>query len=323
MARRLGFVEPMKATTTSAPPYDGNWLYEVKLDGYRVLAVKNGKAVQLWSRNKKRLDERFPEVAAAVAKLPVTHCILDGEVCALDGKGHSSFQLLQNSEEGVHPIVYYVFDVLFAGGKDLRRLPLMRRKTHLDAILLNAKDPLRPSIFFTEDPATVLRKMREVGAEGAIAKRRDSTYDGGSRSSAWVKIKWRRSQELVIVGYTLPEKSRQYFGSLALGYYEGKKLIFAGRVGTGYTAKTLKEIYGKLRKIEVAEPPVERIKPPSGRWRGPDWRPATTRWVQPRLVGQFEFAEWTSDGVLRQGSFVGLRDDKDPRKVVREPPLGK
>ncbi len=321
MVRRLGFIEPMKASTTAAAPYDGDWLYEVKFDGYRVLAVKNGKAVQLWSRNKKRLDERFPEVAAAVAKLPATRCIVDGEVCALDEKGCSSFQLLQNSDEGAHPIVYYVFDALFEGAMDLRALPLMQRKTRLDAILLNSKDPIRPSVFFTEDPAAVLKKMREVGAEGAIAKRRDSTYDAGSRSPSWIKIKWRRSQELVIVGYTLPEKSRQYFGSLAVGYYEGRKLIFAGRVGTGYTAKTLKEIYGKLRKIEVAEPPVERIKPPSGRWRGPDWKPATTRWVEPKLVGQFEFAEWTADGVLRQGSFVGLREDKDPKKVIREPLL--
>ena len=126
--RRLKFVEPMKAMVAPAPPYDGRWLYEVKFDGFRVLAIKNGREVELWSRNKKRLDERFPDVARAVAKLPVKACILDGEVCALNEQGKSSFQLLQNSAETSHPVVYYVFDLLFEGGRDLRRLPLTERR---------------------------------------------------------------------------------------------------------------------------------------------------------------------------------------------------
>src|SRR5476651_2076225 len=133
-ASRLGFLEPMKAAIAAPPPYNGEWLYEVKFDGFRVLAVKNGKEIELWSRNKKRLDKRFPNVVKAVAKLSVKSCILDGEVCALNNQGKSSFQLLQNSAETNHPVVFYVFDVLFEGTKDLRQLPLTDRKTHLEAI---------------------------------------------------------------------------------------------------------------------------------------------------------------------------------------------
>lgn len=308
----------MKALTAAAPPYDGNWLYEVKFDGFRVLAIKNGKNVQLWSRNKKRLDERFPEVKEAVAKLPIESGMIDGEVCALDEKGRSSFQLLQNSAEALHPIVYYVFDILFVGSKDLRGFPLLERKTRLEAVLLKAADPIRPSAFFTEKPEMVLQKMRDVGAEGAIAKRKDSKYQTGRRSGEWVKIKFHKGQEFVIVGYTLPKNSRQYFGALLLGYYRGKRLIYGGRVGTGFNTKLLREIHRKLRPLEVYEPMVEEIQEPSGRWRQPGWKPSEIRWVKPELVGQVQFTEWTSEGLLRHPSFQGLREDKDPRKVVRE-----
>jgi bifunctional non-homologous end joining protein LigD len=217
--RRLKFVEPMKAKVASAPAYDGRWLYEVKFDGFRVLAIKNGKDVELWSRNQKRLDERFPEVVKTVAKLSVKSCILDGEVCALNAQGRSSFQLLQKSAETKHPVVYYVFDLLFECSEDLRPLPLIERKARLEAILLNVIDPIRSSSYFTENPQKVLDKMKTAGAEGAIAKLRKSAYETGRRSGAWVKIKFHRGQEFVIAGYTLPKKSRQYFGALILGYY--------------------------------------------------------------------------------------------------------
>ncbi len=310
----------MKALTAPAPPYNGEWLYEVKFDGYRILAVKNGRQVELWSRNKNLLNERFPAVVRALSKLPMKSGVLDGEVCALDGEGRSSFQILQNSGETNHPVVYYVFDVLFEGKKDLRQLPLLDRKTRLEAILLKAVDPIRPSAFFTEKPAEVLDKMRFVGAEGSIAKLKTSSYASGHRSSDWIKIKFHMGQEFVIAGYTLPQRSRQYFGSLVLGYYRGKKLIFAGRVGTGFTQKTLREIFTKLKKLEIPKPMVEEIQEPSGRWRAKGWRPAAARWVKPQLVAQIQFAEWTDDGILRQASFQGLREDKNPRNVVREEP---
>jgi len=221
-AGRLKFVEPMKARTAAAPPYNGEWLYEVKFDGFRVLAIKNGKQVELWSRNQKPLNERFPAVVKAIAGLSVKSCMLDGEVCALDEQGRSSFQLLQNQGETGHPVVYYAFDLLFEGTRDLRDLPLTERKSRLDSVLLKTVDPIRPSPFFTDDPRKVLDKMKSAGAEGAIAKLMTSLYETGRRSGAWVKIKFHKGQEFVVVGYTLPKKSRKYFGALSLAYYRKK-----------------------------------------------------------------------------------------------------
>ena len=315
---RLKFVEPMKAATTASPPYNGLWLYEVKFDGFRVLAIKNGKDVELWSRNQKPLHARFPEVVKAVARLKIKSCILDGEVCALDESGRSSFQLLQNQGETNHPVVYYAFDLLFEGNRDLRALPLSERKARLEEILTSATEPIRPSTYFTENPKKVLEKMEAVGAEGAIAKLTTSPYETGHRSGAWVKIKFHKGQEFVVVGYTLPKKSRKYFGALSLGYYKGKRLIFAGRVGTGFNEKSLKEIFHKLKPLEIPEPMVEEIQEPSGRWRPRGWKASDSRWVKPQLVAQVQFTEWTSDGILRHPSFQGLRDDKKAADVVRE-----
>ena len=317
-SRRLKFVEPMKAVVAPAPPYDGEWLYEVKFDGFRILAVKNGKEVELWSRNEKLLNERFPDVVRAVAKLRAKSCVLDGEVCALNAQGRSSFQLLQNSAGQPAPVVYYIFDLPFEGATDLRDLPLTERKTRLEAVLLNAIDPIRPSPFFTENPGDVLDKMESAGAEGAIAKRKDSLYETGHRSGAWVKIKFHKGQEFVVVGYTLPKKSRKYFGALLLGYYRGKRLVFAGRVGTGFNDKALRDIYRKLKAIASDVPLVEEVQEPSGRWRPKGWKASDTRWVKPELVAQVQFTEWTDDGILRHPSFQGLRDDKKAADVVRE-----
>jgi bifunctional non-homologous end joining protein LigD len=316
--RRLKFVEPMKAAVAARPPEDGRWLYEVKFDGFRVLALKNGKDVELWSRNKKPLNERFPEVVKAVAKLSIKSCVFDGEVCALNAEGRSSFQLLQNAGETNHPVVYYIFDLLFERDKDLRKLALLERKTQLEAVLLNAVDPIRPSPFFTEDPTQILDKMKSAGAEGSIAKLKDSAYETGRRSGAWVKIKFHKGQEFVIAGYTLPKRSRQYFGALILGYYRGKKLIFAGRVGTGFDDKSLREIFHQLKPLEVEKPMVEEVQEPSGRWRPKGWKASDSRWVRPKLVAQVQFTEWTEDGILRHPSFIGLRDDKKAADVVRE-----
>jgi bifunctional non-homologous end joining protein LigD len=160
--------------------------------------------------------------------------------------------------------------------------------------------------------------MREAGAEGAIAKRIDSVYETGQRSGAWIKIKFHREQEFVVVGYTLPKNSRKFFGSLLLGYFEGKRLIFAGHVGTGFSERMLKGIYGRLKKIEIDQPQAQQIQEQSDRWRAKGWKPSECRWVKPELVAQVKFTEWTTDGLLRHPSFLGLRDDKLPREVVRE-----
>ncbi len=190
----------------------------------------------------------------------MARAILDGEVCALDKKGRSSFQLLQNAADVPPRLVYYVFDILFEGKKDLRELPLLKRKERLEVILLNAVAPIRPSLYFTQNPARILQKMREAGAEGSIAKRIDSAYEVGQRSGAWIKIKFHKAQEFVVAGYTLPQKSRQHFGSLILGYYEGKRLIFAGHVGTGFNHRSLKEIFARLKKLQI-DSPMGRTNP--------------------------------------------------------------
>jgi bifunctional non-homologous end joining protein LigD len=319
MKPRLKFVEPMKASVAAPPPNDGQWLYEVKFDGFRVLAIKDEKKVELWSRNEKPLNKRFPEVAKAVSRLSVKRCVLDGEVCALNAEGKSSFQLLQNAGEACPQVVYYVFDILWEEGRDLRELPLLERKSKLEAILLKAVDPIRPSPFFSENPKEILDKMKAAGAEGAIAKLKESVYEAGRRSGTWVKIKFHRSQEFVVAGYTLPKKSRKYFGALLLGYYEGQKLIFAGRVGTGFNDKNLKQLYRKLKALESKVPLVANVQESSGRWRPKGWKASATRWVKPKLVAQVQFAEWTNDGILRHPSFQGLREDKKARDVIREP----
>ncbi|HEY8965489.1 MAG TPA: non-homologous end-joining DNA ligase [Candidatus Methylacidiphilales bacterium] len=314
----LAFVEPMKASTTDAPALsDPRWLYEVKFDGFRGLAIKNGKKVALLSRTRHSLAERFPDVVRAVAALPVRSCILDGEVCALDPQGRSSFQLLQNSGEVPAPIVYYVFDLLFENAKDLRPLPLMERKRRLDALLLHARDPIRPSVFFTDDAAGVLARMRAVGAEGAIAKEKDSPYRSGARSPDWVKIRFSLRQEFVIGGFTEPQGSRSGFGALLLGYYEGDALRYASKVGTGFDGKSLARLHGLLVKQErKTNPFADGAGPTRHRWsRGPL---AKVHWVKPELVAQIGFTEWTGDGSIRHPVFLGLREDKPARRVVRE-----
>ena len=202
--------------------------------------------------------------------------------------------------------------------RTLRTLPLTERKARLEKILTKATEPIRASTYFTENPKNVLEKMDSVGAEGSIAKLMTSSYETGHRSGAWVKIKFHKGQEFVVVGYTLPKNSRKYFGALSLGYYRDKRLIFAGRVGTGFNDKSLKEIFHKLKPLEISEPMVEEIQEPSGRWKPRGWKASDSRWVKPQLVAQIQFTEWTSDGILRHPSFQGLRDDKKAGDVVRE-----
>ncbi len=308
----------MKASSVAPPPDNGEWIYEVKFDGFRMLAVKNEGDVDLWSRNAKPLNKRFPEVVNAISRLPLKHGIFDGEVCALDAAGQSSFQLLQNQAETPTAVVYYLFDLLVEGKDDLRSLPLLERKASLEQVMKSASDPLHRSLFFDANPRAILAKMKAVGVEGSIAKLKSSRYESGQRSPNWVKIKFQKSQEFVVAGYTLPKKSRQYFGALILGYYQEKRLVYAGRVGTGFDEKTLRGIFGQLKKLEIEQPQVEEIQEPSGRWRAKRSKPSDVRWVKPKLVAQVDFTGWTDDGVLRHPSFQGLREDKRPREVIRE-----
>lgn len=320
VASHPSFIEPMKALAVEELP-EGDWLYEVKLDGYRALAFKDGKATRLVSRNNKSLI--YPQLTDALKLLPAEHGVLDGEIVALDEKGRPSFQLLQNyksSEAGV-PLIYYVFDLLFLNGQDLRNEPLSARRKLLVGILKKAPADIRFSQELRGSKDELLRVAQEFGLEGLVAKKPNSLYESGRRSGAWVKVKITKNQEFVIGGYTLPEGGRKHFGSLLVGYQSPEGLMYAGRVGTGYSDQVLADLHGKLEKLRVPSCPFVNLPHKTrGRW-GAGITPALMkrcRWVKPVLVAQIKFTEWTSDGQLRQPVFLGLRTDKDAKDVVRE-----
>ena len=317
------FVEPMKARLVEKPPTHGDWLYELKFDGIRAIAIKDGRRVSLISRNGNKLDKRFPEIAEAVKDLTVNECVLDGEVVALDEEGRSSFQLLQAIEmEGRKaPLRFYVFDLLQLNGKSLLELPVEQRKQVLAKVCESVADPIRYSGEISGDVKSVLAEVKRRGLEGLIGKQRDSKYEVGRRSGAWIKLKSVNEQEFVIGGYTPPGGSRKHFGAILVGYYDNGKLKFAGKVGSGFTEKSLSILYKKFRAEERDDCPF--IDLPSK--QGGAWVQGITpsimkkmHWVNPKFVAQIKFAEWTRDGKLRQPVFLGIRKDKDPKQVVRE-----
>ena len=316
------FIEPMKARLAAAPP-GGKWLYEIKLDGFRTLAFINGGSVRLLSRNDKDFNGRFPEILDAVKQLDERDAILDGEIVALDPKGRSSFQLLQAYDLGKEkpPVFYYVFDLLRFQGRDLKNLPLTQRKELLQKAIMGASDRIRDSATLNGDVGRLLKEAQRLGLEGLIGKRADSIYEPGRRSGAWIKLKLHREQEMVIGGFTDPEGSRSHFGSLIVGYYEKSALICAGKVGTGFDSTLLKSLAEKFASISTQSCPFKNLpEKKSGRYGAGITLAEMKRchWLKPKLVCQVKFAEWTRDGKLRQPVFLGLRDDKPAREVVRE-----
>ena len=317
------FVLVMKPKLVDEPPRGAGWIYELKFDGFRTLAVKNGDKVKLISRNENDLTNKFAEIAEAIAPLPCEECVIDGEVVAVDAKGRSSFQLLQALEmEGHHsPLYYYVFDLLQLDGKDLTGLPLTIRKEALRQLCGAADDPIRYSGELGGDAETLLREVRKHGLEGIIGKLADSRYEAGRRSGAWVKIKSLNEQEFVIGGYTPPAGARQHFGALLVGYYENTKLLFAGKVGTGFDNKMLASLHKKLQSEARADCPFADLPSKQGGQWVQGITPGMMRkisWVNPVLVCQVKFAEWTRDLKLRAPVFLGLREDKAPSEVRRE-----
>lgn len=324
-AGRPRFIAPMKPKLLEGPPEHGEWMYELKFDGIRVLAVKNGAKVSALSRNENELGGRFAEIVTAVKALPLHDCVIDGEVVALDAEGRSSFQLLQGNEVGGKKaaVYYYVFDLLQADGKTLTNLPLARRKEFLQRVCEGAGDPLRLSGEIEGDPSALLVEVKRRGLEGIIGKQRDSLYESGRRSGAWIKLKCVNEQEFVIGGYTPPAGSRKNFGALLVGYYEGKRLLFAGKVGTGFNTKLLAQLHRKFAEESREDCPFADLPSKQGGQWVQGITPAMMRrchWVNPTFVCQVKFAEWTRDAKLRQPVFLGLREDKDPRKVRRERP---
>jgi bifunctional non-homologous end joining protein LigD len=307
-------VEPQLATLMKAPPSGPAWVHEIKYDGYRMLCrIADGEA-RMMSRNAKDWTADFASLARSLARLPVESAWLDGEVVAVDARGRSSFQALQNALSGTSKtaLTYFAFDLLYLNGIDLRGVALAERKRLLEALLATAPATVKYSEHFAAPGTAFLQNVQALGLEGMISKRADLPYQPG-RGSAWQKVKCERRQELVIGGFTDPEGSREGFGALLLGVYDPDgKLSYAGKVGTGFNAKLLASLHSTLKGL-VQEAPAFHNPP-----RGAEARRA--HWVKPVLVAEVSFTEWTNDGTLRHPSFQGLRPDKPAKDVVRERP---
>jgi bifunctional non-homologous end joining protein LigD len=311
IATPLALRELQLATLVAEAPDGPGWLHEQKFDGYRILAELERGEVRLLSRRFKDWTHAFPKVAAAVARLPAGRAVLDGEVAAVLPDGRTSFQLLQNRGTDV---VYFAFDLLAEDGDDLTQLPLEDRKARLEQLIARAGRglPIRYSDHVIGGGREFFELACQRGLEGIVSKRRDRPYLPG-RGTAWVKTKCLQRQELVIGGFTDPEGSRRGIGALLVGHYVGSQLVYAGKVGTGYTHAMLLELRKRLTPIERATSPFSP-EPPRA------WTGASRHWVAPELVAEVAFSEWTNDGRLRHPSFQGLRFDKAPRDVVREAP---
>ena len=303
-ARQPAWIEPMLATLTKDYFSDRGWVFEPKLDGIRCLAYKRGSSVKLLSRNRLDLTPTYSTVSEALASQGPDF-VVDGEVAAVKGE-ITSFSLLQQVHRQKVPVVYFCFDLLHLDGYDLTALPLTARKELLEGSL-GLDGPLRYVSHVEEEGEAYYREACKRGWEGLIAKRAAGRYVRG-RSKDWLKFKCSFEQELVIGGFTDPEGARSHFGALLLGYYEGRDLRYAGKVGTGFTQRTLQDLHARMAPLERPEPPFAG-KPPVRKG---------AHWLRPKLVAQIGFSEWTTDGKLRHPRFLGLRADKKARDVVRE-----
>jgi bifunctional non-homologous end joining protein LigD len=313
--------------TKDAFTRDG-WIFELKLDGYRLLACKVGGEPLLLTRNGNDYTDVFPEVARAMRALPVDNCIVDGEVVVLDGEGKPSFSLLQRrgrlkTPGDIHrvaekvPATFYAFDLIAFEEMDLRDQPLLERKALL-RVAMPSCGPMRVLDHIEREGVAFLAAAEKMNLEGIVAKKADAPYRGG-RSSAWCKIKAEKSDDFVVVGYTAPKNQGGFFGALQLANYVGGDLVYAGRVGTGFSESFLKEMLVKLKEIGRKTPPclgpiIEDADFPSTQI--PETK--TTTWVEPRLVCEVRYREWTPDGLLRHAAFLRMRDDKAPKDCVRQ-----
>lgn len=312
-------LSPMLPSLADHPFSNPNWLFEPKLDGYRVLASVEGGEVRLNSRRGLDCSSEYPWLVEALRRQPFRDVIFDGEIVALDEQGRPSFQLLQNRWGEPRPtLLYYAFDVLYRDGYDLRGVPLEQRKELLRNSLIPT-ERVRVVETFAEDGVGLYEAVRQSGIEGIVAKRRDSRYDSGRRSDAWIKVKATHSDEFVIGGYTVGSGSRaNTFGSLIVGYHRdgASKLTYVGHAGSGFDERTLKAVYERLQPLRTEECPFEGEVPKFGMWRRPGKAEGPITWVKPDLVAQVKYAERTSDGILRAPVFLGIREDKAAGDVV-------
>ncbi|MBZ0148360.1 MAG: non-homologous end-joining DNA ligase [Pseudorhodoplanes sp.] len=299
-------VRPMLATLIDAPFDDVAWVFETKWDGFRVIARTGGGVALLFSRNGKRVTGDYPRIAAALGKIR-QRAVLDGELVALDKRGRSRFQLLQQARLTGAGLRYYAFDLLFLNGRDLRRWPLVERKSLLKRILPKG-GPIRFSRHIKKSGIRLFRAARRRGLEGVVAKREQGRYVSGRRTREWLKIKTGLRQEAVIVGFTRPRRTRKHFGALVLALRSRNAWQYAGHTGTGFDAATLKALHRRLQALTTQRGPLrEKIA-----------NEQSISWVRPKLVCEVKFTEWTDEGRMRHPVFVGLRSDKPARQVVAE-----
>jgi len=298
----------MLATLVDAPFDDKHWVFETKWDGFRLITEKRGHTVRLWSRNGIDVTARYAVLLPALQKIKGS-CVMDGELCALDALGRSRFQLLQNALNKKARLLYVVFDALFVGGKDIRKKPLLERKKILKGLL--PRDPLlHYSKHIAEFGTREFAKAQRAHEEGVIAKLAAGLYYSGERTREWLKFKAVHEQEVVIVGYTEPRRSRKYFGSLVLAVRDQatKRWVYAGHVGTGFDQAMLKSLYETMQPLRADKKPFDqKVKDENA-----------TTWLNPKLVGEVKFTEWTTEGEMRHPAFLGLRTDKKALDIIRE-----
>jgi bifunctional non-homologous end joining protein LigD len=313
-SRKLAsFIEPMKAQLSDLPPFDStDWIFEIKWDGYRAIAETNADGNRLYSRNGLTFDKAYPKVFESLKKIK-KKVVIDGEIVVFDEKGKPNFQKLQNYRSNdKYTIQYYVFDIIYLDGKNITNLPVTERKEMLRKIL-----PVSEIILFCDhvdsEGKALFREMKKMNLEGMIAKRKNSKYYIGKRTSDWLKIKNVQTQEAIIVGFTEPKGGRSSFGSLILAVRKRGKLVSVGNVGTGFTDKSLKELHTELKKLIRKTSPLDvPIK------QTPD-----ITWVDPKLVCNVKYTEITDDGSIRHPVFQGLRIDKPAKDVKLEQPVKK
>jgi DNA ligase D-like protein (predicted ligase) len=315
--RSAAFIEPMEALSVAKLPDGPEWVWEIKLDGYRVQVVKTSSGVTLYSRRKESLNRQFPYIVEALADLS-SGTVIDGELVGLDENSKPDFNLLQNFRSQASRIQYHIFDLLCFENRDLTRMPLCERRAMLNSLVSPPNKRIRISEYIEAPGADVLAAVREQKLEGIIEKRKESVYEPGKRSGAWIKHRLNAGQEFVVGGYF---PGPHGFDSLIVGYYDGDKLMYVARTRNGFVPASRRQVFSKLKHLVI--PTCQFVNlPDQGKSRfGEELNAEKMKkavWVQPRVVVRIEFLEWTEADRLRHSTFAGLRNDKDPRRVVKE-----